>query len=252
MKKVIIVTGASSGMGLEFVKQLDHIGADEIWGIGLGWEQTGDVNIQTPLVKMEMDLTDAQQIQCIQQKLEKENPNVLWLVNSAGFAKFGSLFEIPLDVSVNMINLNVVALVKLSEICVPYMSAGAKILQIASMAAFQSTPYMNVYGATKAFVLSYSRSLREELKGKKIDVTCLCPLWTKTKFFDVAEKTSQKAVSNFGKLDTPEHVVKVAIKKAKKGKEVCIVGGKSWWMRLAVKLFPHSLVMKIWVKSQKH
>ncbi len=252
MKNIIIITGASSGMGLEFVKQLDSLGADEIWGIGLGWQNTGEVELKTPLVRIEMDLTDGAQIESIKQKLEAEKPNVMWLVNSAGFAKFGSYEEIPLAVSVNMINLNVVALVKMSEICIPFMSEGAKIVQIASMAAFQSTPYMNVYGASKAFVLSYSRSLRAELKSKKIGVTCLCPLWTKTAFFNAAEKTSKKAVSNFGKLLTPEHVVKVAIKKTKKNKEICIIGAKSWWMRVAVKLFPHSMVMKIWLASQKH
>lgn len=252
MKNIIIVTGASSGIGLQFVKQLDHIGADEIWGIGLGWDKTGEVELTTPLVKMEMDLTDGAQIEGFKQKLADEQPNVLWLVNSAGFAKFGSYEEIPLEVSVNMINLNVVALVKMSEICIPYMQAGAKMVQIASMAALQSTPYMNVYGASKAFVLSYARSLRAELKPKKVGVTCLCPLWTKTAFFGTAEKTSKKAVSNFGSLLTPERVAKVAVKKAKRNKEICIVGAKSWWMRLAVKILPHSLVMKVWLASQKH
>lgn len=251
MKNIIIVTGASSGIGLEFVKQLDVFGADEIWGIGLGWDSVEEVSLATPLVKMEMDLTNADQVESFQQRLTGENPNVMWLVNCAGFARFGSYQEIPLDVSVNMIELNVVALVKMSEICIPYMREGSKIVQVASMAGFLSTPNMNVYGASKAFVLSYSRSLRAELKPKKIGVTSLCPLWTQTSLIDTAKSTSQKAVSNFGKLLTAERVVRVCIQKTQKGKEICIVGAKSWWLKLGAKLLPHRTVMNAWLSSQK-
>lgn len=252
MKNIIIVTGASSGIGLEFVKQLDVFGADEIWGIGLGWESAGEVSLATPLVKIEMDLTNADQVESFQERLEAENPHIMWLVNCAGFARFGSYEEIPLDVSVNMIELNVVALVKMSEICIPYMREGSKIVQVASMAGFLSTPNMNVYGASKAFVLSYSRSLRAELQPKKINVTCLCPLWTQTPLIDKAKAQTSRAVPEMGKLLTAERVVRACIQKAQKGKEICIVGAKSWWLKLGAKLLPHRTVMNAWLSSQKH
>ena len=251
MKNIIIVTGASSGIGREFVKQLDVFGADEIWGIGLGWDNAGEVGLATPLVKMELDLTDESQMESFKQRLEEENPHVMWLVNSAGFARFGSHEEIPLDVSVNMIELNVVALVKMSEICIPYMREGSKIVQVASMAGFQSTPYMNVYGASKAFVLSYSRSLRAELRSKKIGVTCLCPLWTQTPLLDNAKAQAKRTLPKIGKLLSAERVAQVCVQKAQKDKEICIVGARSWWMRLGVKLFPHRTVMKAWLSSFK-
>ena len=251
MKNIIIVTGASSGIGREFVKQLDVFGADEIWGIGLDWDNAREIALATPLVKMELDLTDESQMESFKQRLEEENPHVMWLVNSAGFARFGSHEEIPLDVSVNMIELNVVALVKMSEICIPYMREGSKIVQVASMAGFQSTPYMNVYGASKAFVLSYSRSLRAELRSKKIGVTCLCPLWTQTPLMVNAKAQAKRTLPKIGKLLSAERVAQVCVQKAQKDKEICIVGARSWWMRLGVKLFPHRTVMKAWLSSFK-
>lgn len=251
--RIAIITGASSGMGQQFAYKFDTEGFDEIWGLALdleGLEETGS-HMNTRFRKFAFDLTDNASIQEYKKALTLEKPDVRWLVNCSGFCKFGSYQEIPLETSVNMINLNVVALVKMTEVTLPFMSNMARVVNIASMAALQSTPFMNVYGASKAFVLSYSRSLYAELMPRMISVTCMCPLWTSTKFLSVANATGSKSVSHISSSYKPEDVVSKAIEDAKRRKIVSFFGSKSWWQRLFVKILPHSLVMKMWLKQQQ-
>lgn len=253
MKNIAVITGASSGMGKEFVKQLDNEGFDEIWGIALEGDDLKALTkeIKTKMVPFAIDLTDSNALQKYKEALEKEKPNILWLANCSGYCKFGDYSQIPLDISVNMTELNCIALMKMTEMALPYMTEGAKIIEIASMAALQSTPFMNVYGASKAFVLSYSRGLNIELKPRKISVTCMCPLWTKTRFFDTAKKTSKKAVSHFSSMYTASKVVAKGIKDARKRKVVSIYGCKAKFQAAIVKMLPHSWVVSIWTRQQK-
>ena len=133
------------------------------------------------------------------------------------------------------------------------MKEGSKIVELDSLSAFQPVPYLNVYGATKAFVLSYSRALNKEVKKRGIRVMAVCPGWVKTDFFDRATATSDDAVTYFNILYEPEDIVRTAIKDLYKGKkDVSVHGLPVKAQILLVKLLPHSLVMKIWLKQQKH
>lgn len=250
---IAVITGASSGMGREFVKQIDSFGLDEIWGIAL--DEAGldslEKEVKTKLKKFALDLTDAKSFDILVEALSNGQPNVVWLANCSGFCKFGDYATIPLKISVNMIELNDIALVKMTELFLPYMKENAKIIQIASMAGLQSTPYMNVYGASKAFVLSYSRGLSAELKPRKISCTCMCPLWTNTNFLKEAQKTSDSQVGHISSGYDAAKVVARGINDAKLGKVVSFYGAKSKLQVLAVKLLPHSLVMKLWLSQQK-
>ncbi len=251
--KVAVITGASSGMGQQFCLQLDGK-YDEIWGLALdeeGLKETEGLLKKSKFKMIAGDLTDEKIIKIYEDLLKKENPDVAFLANCSGFCKFGSFEEIPLAVSVSMINLNVTALVKMSEITIPFMHEGARIVNIASMAGLQPTPYMNVYGASKAFVLSYSRSLNRELKSKKITCTCMCPLWTNTKFLSVANQTGSKKVSHISSSYSASDVVKRGIDDAMKGKDISIYGTKSFWQRLFVKITPQWMIMSIWENQQK-
>ena len=251
--KVAVITGASSGMGQQFCLKLDGE-YDEIWGLALddtGLKETEGMLKKSKFKMISGDLTDEKVIGQYVEMLESEKPDVSFLANCSGFCKFGSFEEIPLNVSVSMINLNVTALVKMCEITIPYMSKGARIVNIASMAGLQPTPYMNVYGASKAFVLSYSRSLNRELKDKGIVCTCMCPLWTNTKFLSVANETGSKKVSHISSSYSASDVVERGIMDARKGKDISIFGTKSFWQRLFVKVTPQWLIMNIWENQQK-
>lgn len=255
MKKIALITGASSGMGREFVREIDSLGLDEIWGIAMNKDKLEKVKSETktPFKVFAFDLTKDENIKALQEKLEKEKPEIRYLVNASGFGKFGRYDEIEISQSANMIDLNCKALVEITEHALPYMSEGARILQIASVAGFQPTPYINVYAATKAFVVSYSRALNVELKSRKISVTCVCPFWTKTPFFDraTAIKTDRDVITKFVAMYKPEDVVRKAMKDARKRKELSICGFIARSQVRLVSMLPKKLVMKVWCGQQK-
>ncbi len=254
MKNIAIITGASSGMGREFVRQLDGQ-YEEIWGIGLGEEALDIVKqeTQTHFVPLELDLTKQESFDKLNEKLQQEKPNVVFLANCSGFGKFGRYDEIKIEDSANMVDLNCKALMQMTEYVLPYMKEGGRIVEIASVAGFQPIPYMAVYGASKAFVVSYSRAINQELKSRKIKVTCVCPFWTKTAFFDRATDTKAKneVVSYYAAMYKPEDVVKKAIKDSRKGKELSICGFIARSQVRLVNIFPKKIVMATWIRQQK-
>lgn len=254
MKNIIIITGASSGMGKEFAKQLDDKDFDEIWGIALSQDKLRNLagELKTPFKYFDWDLTKEESFVRLKDVLEKEKPNIQWLINCSGFGKFGRYDEIEISQSINMIDLNCKALVQMTEICLPFINEGGRIIEIASVAGFQPTPYINVYAATKAFVLSYSRALNVELKHRKISVTCVCPFWTKTAFFKRATdvKRDSEVITKYVVMYIPEKVVKKAIKDAQKRKELSICGFIARSQVRMVSLLPKKLVMKVWCLQQ--
>ena len=252
---IAIITGASSGMGKEFAKRIDEYNLDEIWAIALEKEGLEELKkeCKTKIRIYPFDLTKAENFDLYKQELEKYNPNVKYLFNCSGYGKFGRYDEIRLEQSTNMIDLNCKAIVIMSELTIPYMSKGSKILQIASVAAYQPVPYMNVYAASKAFVLSYSRALNNELKSKGINVTCLCPFWTRTKFFDRAKETNAKenVVTYYAAMYNPEFVVRKGLKGLNKGKMVVIPGFIAKGQCFLVSILPKKIVMKFWCIQQR-
>ncbi len=253
--KVAIITGASSGMGRDFVLELDKTGEyEQMWVIARREDRLKSLaeETKTPIKTVPLDLTDEKDIEKYKNLLESEKPDVTMLVNASGYGKFGRYDEIPLEDCMGMIDLNCKALVAVTQLTLPYMKEGAKIIQLDSLSSFQPVPYINVYGATKAFVLSYSRALNVELKPRKIQVMAVSPGWVETEFFDRATKTSQTAVTYYNVVYKSVDVVKTALKDLKKGKDLSVHGFPVKAQVLLVKLLPHKLVMKIWMKQQKH
>ncbi len=127
----------------------------------------------------------------MQEKLSAERPDVRMLINAAGSGKIAASAALPLEQVDQMIDLNCRAAVDVTQICLPYMDSGAKIMEICSTAAFQPIPYLNVYAASKAFLYRYSRALRFELRPRDITVTAVCPYWIKdTEFIPSARQTA--------------------------------------------------------------
>lgn len=255
MKRIIVVTGASSGLGKEFVKQISKKErVDEIWAIARRTDRLKELSdfTDTPIIPISIDLSDPSAILAYKQKLEAESPEIVILANCAGFGKFGHYETISTQTHLNMVDLNCKAAIYMTDYSLPYMKEGSKILNIASCAGFQPIPYINIYGATKAFMVSYTRALNVELKYRKIHVVALCPFWTKTEFFDRAINTEEKpVVINYSAMYDAEFVIKKGIKTLYGKKDICAPGAKNKLQWFATKIFPHSFVMKTWMKMQK-
>ena len=252
--KIAIVTGASSGMGREFVLQLSkYVRVDEIWAIARREDALKALQAAVPVRPVPLDLCDSESFARLAALLEAEKPDVKLLVNAAGFGKMGRYDRIPVEQECRMIDLNCKALVAMTRLVLPYMGSGSHILQLDSLSAFQPVPYLSTYGATKSFVLSYSRAMSRELKGTGIRMMAMNPGWVKTEFFNHAFQTNGGSeVQYFKPLWEAEDVVATGLKDLYQTKKDYSVHGLSIRMQVRlVKLLPHSLVMKIWLKQQK-
>ena len=255
MSKIAIITGASSGIGREFVRTLNTHGQyDEIWAIARNVERLEALKTETdvPVTPISLDLVHPEALQKYAEMLKQRSPQVALLINCSGYGKFEATENIPLEQNLGMIDLNCRALTALAYLTLPYMLRESEMINIASVAAFQPIPYINVYGASKAYVLSFSRALGKEVAPRGIHVMAVCPFWTKTAFFDRAVNDENKVVKKYVAMYTPEFIVRKAWSAIKnKGKDYVIPGFKAKMQVLAVKLLPHKLVMSVWMKQQK-
>ena len=252
--KIAIVTGASSGMGREFVLQLgQYVQVDEIWVIARRQEalESLKAEVSTPVRAISMDLLNEDSFESFSALLEREKPDICLLVNAAGFGKFGSFENIALEDDCRMIELNCTALVRMTRLCIPYMQPGSHILQLDSLSAFQPVPYITTYGATKAFVLSYSRAMNRELKDRGIRMMAMNPGWVKTEFFNHACQTNDK-VQYYDRLYEADFCVAYGLKDLYRSKKDYSVPGFFTRMQVRlVKLLPHGMVMNTWLNQQK-
>ena len=252
IKKISVITGASSGMGRDFVKMIDMIEeCDEIWVIARRREKLEELKSENGKVirPIELDLSQNESIAEYGRMLENEKPQVTALVNAAGFGKFGKFEDIPLEEQLNMIDLNCKALMAVTYLTLPYMPEGSHVYQIGSQSSFQPVPYIATYGATKAFVLSLTRALNKEYEKRKIRMIAVCPGWVKTEFFDRA--VTDDTIVHYNKFYTSKQVVSQAVKDMYRGKDVSVCGSFVKGQVLLAKILPHKMVMKIWCKQQK-
>lgn len=242
--KIAVVTGASSGMGKEFAYQIDrkYGKLDEIWLIARRKERLMELEkeLHMPARVLAMDMTDDSDMKAFADCLKENNPDIKLLVNCAGYGKIGRFDEIDIYEQTGMIDLNCKALTLFTGICLPYVSTHSRIINAASAAAFSPQPGFNVYAATKAYVLSFSRALNAELRSRKVTVTAICPGPVDTEFFDIAGSKGMKL-----KCSDPAKVVTKAIKDAALGNEISVYGVTMKVAEAAAKILPHKVVMKV-------
>lgn len=247
--KIAIVTGASSGLGRSFIRELDRQGGlDEIWGVARreGRMEALARELSTPMRAVGLDLTKPESIEQLRAMLKETGADVRVLVNCAGFGKFGTYADMTLQETGDMIDLNCKAAVALTAAVLPHMGRGGRVLEICSSASFQPLPGFNVYAATKAFLLRYSRALRWEAAPRGIRVTAVCPGWIRTEFMDVARDTKNgRTVRCFPFALRPETVARRALRDSR-WMAVTTCGLPALVQRAASKFLPHCFIMACW------
>lgn len=249
--RIAVVTGASAGIGREFVRAIDREGAfEEIWVIARRAERLEELkqDCATPLRPVVLDLAAEESVTRYRELLEKEQPEIGLLVNAAGCGVFGPFAEKELDKLLASARLNSLTLTAMCHVSLPYMKKGDAIVNMGSNSAWQPVPWQAVYGASKSYVLSLSRALWRELKPRGIHVMCVCPGWVKTEFQAAARHDDY--IRYVDRWYGPEEVAVQAMQDLKKKKLVSILGHPVRRQVRLVKFLPVKLVMKIWCRQQ--
>lgn len=246
---IIIVTGASSGIGAEFVRQIDPYfdTIDEIWLVARSRDKLKKLaeSCRHHCRVLAMDITGEAQLDRLEDEIVERSATVRMLINAAGYGIMGAFAEQDRATELGMIRLNCEALTDLTHRLIPYMKRGSRIIQMASCAAFLPQPDFAVYAATKAYVLRFSQALGEELRPRGIYVTSVCPGPVDTPFFDIAERTGRTLEIKKVTMVSAERVVRLALQDSlqRRTKSVCSLPIKG--VEAVAKIVPHELAVKV-------
>lgn len=251
MKKTALITGASSGLGTEFARihasKGDNLvlvarGKDKMEALKTEFEKQFGISVYV----ISKDLSVQSAPKEVYDELEVQKIHIDYLINNAGFGDFGVFAECDWEKQFQMINLNITALTYLTRLFLPDMIKNkfGKILNIASTAAFQPGPTMSIYFATKAFVLSFSESIANELKGTSVTVTALCPGATETGFKAAAALDNSNLFKG-NQIATSKDVAEFGYNSMMKGKTVVIHGFVNSLMSQSVRFAPRNIVTAI-------
>lgn len=252
-KRIAIVTGASSGLGREYARLLVQEPAiDEVWAIARHEDKLSRLRAELggKVAVLPLDLSGVQALTELRARLAREAPQVRYLINNAGYAKLCASREFSPEEALDMIGLNCGGTVAMGLICLAYMGPGSRMLNVASQAAFQPLPYLNLYSATKAFVRNYSRALGVELRRQGVTVTCVCPGWMDTQLFERAEVGARLAPHNFAGMVSPAPVARKSLEDARRGRALSVYGAHVKLGHLAAKLLPQRAMMWLWLRQQ--
>lgn len=268
MKKIAVITGASGGLGKEFVRQVINE-VDEVWAIGRNVAKLeglktefGETNNNgdkgdggaagSKIIPLQMDLSDTKSYAVLSGRLESEGGasavEISWLINNAGAGRFAPSTDFSTSELSAGITTHCTALAAICNICLPYMKAGDHLVNVASQAAFSPLPYINLYAATKAFVYSYTRALREELRDTGIIVTAICPGWIKT---GLLPDTINGHKVKFPFIVTADKVAAKAIRDARRGKARSTYSFGVRYICWLQRHCPSSLSIRVWTDSVK-
>ncbi len=248
--KTAIITGASSGIGTDFALEIDRTRQeiDELWIIARRKDRLEELaqRLSKSVKVLSLDITSSEDLEKFKALLDEEKPDISLLINNAGFGRLGNFKELSLDDSVGMIRLNCEALTVITRLCLPYMPRNSEIINSCSIASFAPNARMAVYSSTKAYVLSFSKALRYELKADKINVLAHCPGPMDTEFLPVAgiAKGTSFTFDTLPRVN-PKVMAKKALVASKKGRGVYTNRLFYKFYRVMAKLLPHSIVMKL-------
>jgi short-subunit dehydrogenase len=244
--RTALITGASSGIGEAFAETLAAKGSNLILVArskgkldGLASRLTRSCKVAAEVVVA--DLSEAGAPDKVFARVQKLGRHVDILVNNAGFGSHGHFHSLPMGKVQDMISLNVLTLARLTHLFLIPMVENHEgiIVNVASTAAFQPVPYMALYGASKAFVLSFSEALWAEYRSQGIRVLALCPGATQTEFFKVAGENAA-----MGKKRTAKSVVESAMRALDRGKSFVVDGRLNYLMTQSIRLAPRAVVAR--------
>ncbi len=253
-----LITGASGGIGYELAKLFarDHYdlvlvarNSEKLSRVADELRRQFGITVKT----FALDLAAAPAPKFLFDQLQREGVAVDVLVNNAGFGRFGEFASMPEEEVLGQIHLNITALTHLSRLVLPPMMArrNGKIMNVASTAAFQPGPLMAVYYASKAYVLSFSEALANEVAGSGVTVTCFCPGATDTGFQKRANIENSRLFKNFGAMNA-EAVARDGYRGLMAGRTLVIAGAKNWLVAESVRFAPRKLVTALsrWIAEK--
>jgi uncharacterized protein len=251
MNKTALITGASSGIGREFANILAEKGVNLVL-VARNIKMLSEIKLalenqfKIDVLIIEQDLSVLHSAQEIFQIIKSKNIRIEYLINNAGFGDFGFFIDSNWEKSSQMIQLNITTLTELCRLFVPLMiqNKSGNVLNVASIAAFQSGPLMSVYFASKAYVLNFSEALNNEVKDQGVRITTLCPGPTKSNFQEVASMNDSK-LFNHSSLPSSRDVADYGIKAMLKGQTIAIHGLKNNILVFLIRLFPRFLAVNI-------
>lgn len=251
MPKTVLITGASGGIGYElaklFAQNRDNLvlvarSENKLNEIKRNFEQ----NYQVIVKVLSKDLSQPNVAAQIFNELERERIEIDVLINNAGFGNFGEFVDSSWEKESDMMQVNMIALTQMTKLFLKEMveRRRGKIVNVASTAAFQPGPLMAVYYATKAYVLSFSEAIANELEGTGVTVTALCPGATESGFQQASAMEESRLVKG-RKLPTAEAVAKYAYKAMEKGEVVAIHGLFNWIAANIIRFLPRKVVTDV-------
>jgi len=243
-----LITGASTGIGAAFARKLAARGRNVLLVarsedklVALCNELGRLTSIRAQYLALDLQQPDAGAQ--LFEETKKRDLEIEMLINNAGFGSMGDFLKLDAQRELEMIELNVTALVELTQRFLGPMRErkSGTIINVASTAAFQPVPYMATYAATKAFVLSFSEALWDENRAHGIHVMALCPGVTETNFFEAAgiDRPPMRTVQ------TPEEVVETTLRALTRKKSLVISGWANWFVVEAERFLPRSAVTKV-------
>lgn len=255
-RQTALITGASSGIGAALARLFARDGYDLVI-VARSERALSDLAAELTrlyggrVAVLPQDLAKPGASEAVAQELGRQGLAIDVLINNAGFAIYGQFAEIDAQTELDMIQVNMVALTHLTKLLLPGMLARGrgKILNVASTAAFQPGPLMAVYYATKAYVLSLSEALAEELRGSGVSVTALCPGPTRSGFQERAQMQESRLVQ--GEIMDVDTVAAAGYQALMAGQRVAIPGRQNRLLALAPRLLPRGLVTRMVRQAQE-